>query len=1371
MENQNVFGDSEERYRKLAENFPNGVVITYDKDLRVTFIAGRGLETLGCSPDFFVGKLLCEIAPPEVVAIAEPHFRAAFAGATETYECPFPDGRVYFAAVAPLRNGNGLINEILVISQDITEAKQNQAALARMAAIVECSEDAIIGKTLDGIITSWNRGAEHVYGYAAQEVIGRPITILFPPHRLGEESAILENVRRRNAVDHYETERLTKDGRVINVSLTVSPIDNAAGLLIAASSIARDITDRKRAEDLAQAAHARTESVLAGVADIHILFDRQWRYLYVNEAAVRAMGRPRQQILGNTLWQLYPEIVGTELERQYHRAMDERVAVSFDFHYVRTNTWWENRFFPAPEGLAVFATDITARKHADEQLREYEKVVEGLDEMIVVVDRGYRYLLANRTFLNYRGLKSDEIVGRSVSEFQEEATFELVKQKLDECFQGKVVKYELRYSYPNLGERDLFLSYFPIEGPGGVDRAACVLRDITEQKRAEKALREAEQKYRDIFENAGEGMFQSTPEGQYIEANPALARIHGLDSPAELIRDRKDISREVYVDPARREEFKQLIEAQGFLRGFEHQIFRRDGSKIWVSVNAHVVRDDNGRVLYYEGTVQNINDRRRAETRSAVFATLARKLSGASTKLEAAQIIAETARELFGWDACSLNLYDAERDIVRPMLNVDTVSGQRVDVTSSTADRAPTARTRRVIEHGPELILRAEPVQFDADTIPFGDTQRPSASIMNVPIRHAARMVGLLSIQSYAPRAYETAALNDLQSLADHCGEALNRIHTEELFFESEERFRQMAHHFEDVVWLTDKNVQRVLYINPAYERIFRRTSESLHDRLDSFLDKIHPDDRAEVERILENERQGVHEASEYRIVWPDGSIRWILRRTFPIRNTEGEIHLIGGIAQDITERKQFEESLKLFRNLIDQSTDAIEVIDPVTFRFLDCNESALRSLGYSREEFLALTIFDIDPLITRGMIAAQEQEMHETGFALRESVHRRKDGTTFPVEVNVKLVKLEKFYRLAVVRDISSRQRAEAALRESEERYRELFENAKDAIYVHDLSGRYVSVNRAAEKLTGYSRAEIVGKHYSNFLAPRNLKDARANLCKKLDLENETTYEVLMVTKDRQSIPVEVSSRLIYENGVAMGVQGIVRDITDRKRAQEAVQNYSRRVIEAQEAERHHIARELHDEIGQVLTAVKINLQTIQRLSPATPMLPLDESISIVDEALGQVRELSIELRPALLDDLGLSAALRWYVDRYAQRTGIVAEIRNGFEDEGRLPRELETACFRIVQEALTNVVRHAQAANVAVELERSRERVLLTITDDGMGFDVQGMLGSPSASRAIGLRGMEERAQALLGRIEIESALQKGTRVRATFPLRQKA
>jgi uncharacterized protein (TIGR00290 family)/PAS domain S-box-containing protein len=143
----------------------------------------------------------------------------------------------------------------------------------------------------------------------------------------------------------------------------------------------------------------------------------------------------------------------------------------------------------APYHLLGADLDLTEGKRAEEKLREYEKVVESSQEMIVVVDREYRYLIANRAFLSYRGLTRDQVVGHSVSEYMDRNTFELTRDKLEECFTGKNVQYELRFTYPRLGARDLVLSYFPIEGPSGVDRAACILRDVTESKQAEAALR------------------------------------------------------------------------------------------------------------------------------------------------------------------------------------------------------------------------------------------------------------------------------------------------------------------------------------------------------------------------------------------------------------------------------------------------------------------------------------------------------------------------------------------------------------------------------------------------------------------------------------------------------------------------------------------------------------------------------------------------------------------------------------------------------------------------------------------------------------------------------------------------------------------
>jgi PAS domain S-box-containing protein len=655
------------------------------------------------------------------------------------------------------------------------------------------------------------------------------------------------------------------------------------------------------------------------------------------------------------------------------------------------------------------------------------------------------------------------------------------------------------------------------------------------------------------------------------------------------------------------------------------------------------------------------------------------------------------------------------------------------------------------------------------------------------------------------------------------------------------------------------------------------------------------PQRREEFKSLLS--KHGIVSGFEHQIFHEDGSKLWVSLNARAVRDGKGQIVYYEGTVQDITERKRTEaalrESEELFSRAFHSSPAPLIITRLADGLFLNANDAFLRAFEYERAEVIGQSVATLNIYVGPGDREHLVSTLQDLGTLQEyESRARTKSGRILDLLVFVEPVTLNgEQCLLSTAYDITDRKQVEVALRESEERYRELFENAKDAIYVHDLSGRYTSVNRAAEELSGYSRAEIIGKHYSNFMAPRHLKHARKNLVKKLDEVPETTYEIDLITKDRRRVPVEVSSRLIYENGEPVGVQGTARDITERqlaeqartqlalivesshdaiigktldgtivswnsgaakiygylaeevigrsvsllvpperrdelprimgilrrgesikhyettrrtkggnvidvsltispirdslqnlvgastiarditssKQAEKGLKTFSRRLIEAQEAERQSIARELHDEIGQVLTAVRINLQSIQRSGLADPNNPrFDESVAIVDEALGRVRDLSIELRPSLLDDLGLSAALRWYVDRYAQRTGIIAEVLNGFEEDGRLPRELETACFRIAQEALTNVARHAQAGSVSVQLERSWDRMLLTVMDDGVGFDLDSMRKNTVAASALGLRGMEERALAVGGHIEIDSGSGHGTRVRASFPLR---
>jgi signal transduction histidine kinase len=291
--------------------------------------------------------------------------------------------------------------------------------------------------------------------------------------------------------------------------------------------------------------------------------------------------------------------------------------------------------------------------------------------------------------------------------------------------------------------------------------------------------------------------------------------------------------------------------------------------------------------------------------------------------------------------------------------------------------------------------------------------------------------------------------------------------------------------------------------------------------------------------------------------------------------------------------------------------------------------------------------------------------------------------------------------------------------------------------------------------------------------------KDVEASKAEFRQLQREAyvRYEDLpLETRAGKSINVEFVSNIYQVNGDRV-VQCKIRDITKRKRAEEKLKEYShklqvlsRRLVEAQETERRNIARELHDEIGQALTVMQLNLQALLQVSGMEGQLPrLKESLAVVDHVLEQVHDISLNLRPLILDDLGLEPALRWFTKRQAALVGLQARF-HADPLKHRLKLVIETECFRVAQEALTNVVRHARAKTVHVDLSNKAGQLHLRVRDNGIGFDVGAVRKKAVRGASLGLLSMEERAALAGGELEFKSAPGKGTEVHAWFPLKWK-
>jgi signal transduction histidine kinase len=243
--------------------------------------------------------------------------------------------------------------------------------------------------------------------------------------------------------------------------------------------------------------------------------------------------------------------------------------------------------------------------------------------------------------------------------------------------------------------------------------------------------------------------------------------------------------------------------------------------------------------------------------------------------------------------------------------------------------------------------------------------------------------------------------------------------------------------------------------------------------------------------------------------------------------------------------------------------------------------------------------------------------------------------------------------------------------------------------------------------------------------------------------------------------LPQEDLPRTVVISTFAILMVALIAASSARRRSAHAL--LSQRILEAREDERRRIARGLHEDLGQTLTALRLNLQ---RLSPRDDASLVAESVSLVDDSLARVRALSVELRPSVLDDLGLGAAVEWYAKRSAERVGYTVVVDNGL-DAARLPESIETAGFRIIQQALTNIARHANARRVWITLARDPHELELTVNDDGAGFDVAAARARAEAGESLGLLDMREMASLAGGTLSLISSVGRGATVRARFPI----
>ncbi len=492
---------------------------------------------------------------------------------------------------------------------------------------------------------------------------------------------------------------------------------------------------------------------------------------------------------------------------------------------------------------------------------------------------------------------------------------------------------------------------------------------------------------------------------------------------------------------------------------------------------------------------------------------------------------------------------------------------------------------------------------------------------------------------------------------------------------------------------------------------------------------------------------------------------------------------LVLTVIRDVAVRRQTEEALReseqRYRSLVELSPETIFVHSGGTILY--ANPAAVRAFGAaSADDVVGRSYLEYlqpeDRDRIRRRVERFEREGKKSDFY--EERFTTPGGEPMHAELIVSAVNFKGVpARQIVVRDVTERKKAEAALRESEESYRSLVELSPEATIVH-TEGRIQYANEAAARLMGAEKpSDLVGQCIQDFIPEEYKEEMRRRKERVLEAKGEVeSLQISTCWRDGRPLFIDAVSAPITRRGTRV-IQTILRNVTAQKLAEaelrnsrEQLRNLSKHLQAAREEERTSVAREIHDELGQDMTALKLDLAWLEESLLESGEVEAKEAHlakvrsmeSLVDAMIHTVRKIMTQLRPVLLDSLGLTPAMEWQAEEFEGRTGIVCRFRSGPPDV-ELDRDRSTALFRIFQETLTNITRHAGASEVSVTLTRQNRGVELVVRDNGCGIAPKDL----AKEHSFGLIGMRERALMFGGDVQIAGSEGGGTTVTVRMPL----
>ena len=1241
------------------------------------------------------------------------------------------------AAISAVRDADGKILDFLSTQHDITDRKLAEDAILREKRL----SDSIVDNTPAGIAFLDNdfvlRRCNHVYAellriytpYTPEQALGMSYFDYAPGSRPQVEEWF-QKVRDTGQVDARYGFKLVLEGDGqektsywdTSVAVSLDAEGKVDGILI----LTQDVTDRKRAEEALIESEEKYHQLFNTVPDAIMMFDAETRqFIDVNDAALRLYGYDRAEFLAMKHGDITVEPEASESSIEATRAGRlERIPLRL--HKTRDGTT-----FPVEISASTFILtgrpimcgvirDITERERAEEALRvseqRYRQIVETAEEGIWMIDKEANTTLVNPKMAAMLGYEPGEMEGRHLLDFMDDQAKLAAEEELKRRKRGVTEQHEFRFSRKDGSDLWALLSTNPIvDALGRYSGALAMVTDITQRKRVEDAIRKSEKEKTLILSNTSEIIAYHDKNHVIQWANRAYQKATGLSSD-ELK------GQECYRAWGLERTCNDCPVAMAIRTGKTHQTeLSPQNQEDWPAderswlVRGDPVRDQDGNIIGAIEVSTDITERKRVE--QALEQSEAKLTAIMSSMADLVFALNEHGRFTFYGGPPSELFLSPEQfigkkhsEVMPPHVN-DLFSGA-----------FPRIRKGETAEFDYSLEVNGKMRWYSAKLSPMvidGDFAGAVAVIRNVTERREVEE---------ALRESQTFLSNVFRSIQD----GISVLDTEMNIVRANETMEWWYAH--------------------AMPLAGKKCYEAYHGRSEP----------CEMCPALRTLKTGAGAFYVFPRIGRGGNVNgWLDLHTFPLVDAAtGEHKGVIEYARDVTERKRVEDALQesedKHKTLLENLPQRIFLKDK-NLVYVSCNEKYARDLGIEPDAIVGKTDYEFYPEALAEKYRADDRRILESGAGedIEESYVR--DGMerwVHTVKTPVKDERGDVHGVLGIFWDVTERRQA---AEEVKSLARFPAENVSPVLRI-SKDGTLMYANAAAEPLLAELEAkagELVATRWrqeiEGVFAGRRSKDIH------VAAEGRTFSLILTPIPDTH-----------YLN-----VYG--RDITERRRAEgslqrsrEQLRRLAAHLQSAREEERAHLAREIHDRVGHELTALKMDLTQFEKGLPDTTLAnpELREQLETIGNALDKtvrlVGGIAAGLRPGLLDDFGIVAAIEWEAEQFRKRAGIRCQFQPPPE-EVELDRERATAVFRICQEMLSNVARHAQASSADMSLQRDGGEVVLIVRDNGRGVTEDDI----NSSRSLGILGMRERALAFGGQVHIQGTAGRGTTVTARIPL----